>query len=136
MLAEECPNQVPRDVRLDGVGEIDGAGVAVVRGLVDVYAYEAGGTGNVVVQTRCDAWLPFDLRGRPQRAVSDTNAPRLRAALEEIEDALGIKGQANKGKYSRCEGYTVVNLFEVGEEDEEPIDVFDYGLDESWFVTP
>ncbi|MFF3110418.1 pentapeptide repeat-containing protein [Kitasatospora sp. NPDC057904] len=43
----------------------------------------------VDLTTFSDAWLPFDLRGRPQPAVYEANAPRLAAALAELTDVLG-----------------------------------------------
>ncbi|MFE2415180.1 pentapeptide repeat-containing protein [Kitasatospora sp. NPDC059408] len=43
----------------------------------------------VDLTTFSDAWLPFDLRGRPQPAVHEANAPRLAAALAELTEALG-----------------------------------------------
>ncbi|MEU8517767.1 hypothetical protein AB0C76_40275 [Kitasatospora sp. NPDC048722] len=43
----------------------------------------------VELVTFSDAWMPFDLRGRPQPAVHEANAPRLAAALAELTDVLG-----------------------------------------------
>ncbi|MBD3006229.1 hypothetical protein IEJ02_19445 [Streptomyces sp. 5-10] len=39
--------------------------------------------------TYSDAWMPYDLRGRPQEAVHAANYPRLAAALREISELIG-----------------------------------------------
>ncbi|MBK9034958.1 MAG: hypothetical protein IPL61_27460 [Myxococcales bacterium] len=87
----------------------------------------------MLVATRCDAWLPYDLRGRPQPETSGLNAPRLRGALERIGQVLGIAGDCRRSEIARCEGYTVTNQLDV---DDEPIDIFDLGYDESKVETP
>ncbi|MDG9721110.1 hypothetical protein [Streptomyces sp. DH24] len=38
--------------------------------------------------TYSDAWLPYDLKGRPQPEVHALNAPRLAAALRDLSEAL------------------------------------------------
>ncbi|UUU33480.1 hypothetical protein JIX56_28530 [Streptomyces sp. CA-210063] len=39
--------------------------------------------------TFSDAWMPYDLEGRPQADVHGANAPRLEAALRDLAEALG-----------------------------------------------
>ena len=45
--------------------------------------------GGVTLSTYCDAWMAYDLRGRPQPDVFALNAPRLAAALAEVSQVLG-----------------------------------------------
>jgi hypothetical protein len=40
------------------------------------------------LETTSDAWLPYDLKGRPQPDVHAANAPRLAAALRDLSEAL------------------------------------------------
>lgn len=44
----------------------------------------------VYVKTQSDAWLPYTLRAEPQPEVWKHNAPRLEAALREMEAAFGV----------------------------------------------
>ncbi|MBF6215436.1 hypothetical protein IU433_30440 [Nocardia puris] len=43
---------------------------------------------SISFETFTDAWLPFDLKGRPQKFVYAYNAPRLTAALDRISDLM------------------------------------------------
>lgn len=45
--------------------------------------------GGVTLSTYCDAWMAYDLRGRPQPDVFALNAPRLAAVLAEVSQVLG-----------------------------------------------
>ncbi|MFF6826012.1 hypothetical protein [Streptomyces longwoodensis] len=40
-----------------------------------------------------DVWGPFDFRGSPHPAVHRHNAPRLAAALRELETVLGVPAE-------------------------------------------
>ncbi|MGY1580043.1 hypothetical protein [Streptomyces sp. MN13] len=42
----------------------------------------------VALETCSDAWMPYDLMGRPQPRVHALNAPRLEAALLDLSEAL------------------------------------------------
>ncbi len=124
----------PSSIRFDGNGELVAAGQR--RPMRDVVYLRASGFDRhswVTVATRCDAWLPFDLRGRPQQALSDANAPRLRAALEAIERALGAPGSGESSKFAVSDGYVLHNHVDVCD---EPIDISEFGYDESWIAAP
>lgn len=128
-----APGATPLGARFEGPGiVVRPEGGVEVRDVVTVGLTESGGLGTVFVETRCDAWLPFDLRGRPQHELHELNAPRLRAALEEIERALGVAGAGESTKFARCEGYTLLNYFDVCD---EPIDIAEFGYDDAWIAT-
>ncbi|MEV7024158.1 pentapeptide repeat-containing protein [Kitasatospora sp. NPDC093558] len=63
----------------------------------------------VALMTYSDAWMPFDLRGRPQPAVHEANAPRLAAALAELTDALGSEMDPEDPTYFGTPTATGVN---------------------------
>ncbi|MEV6583308.1 hypothetical protein AB0M92_34755 [Streptomyces sp. NPDC051582] len=53
-----------------------------------------------------DVWGPCDFRGLPHPAVEARNAPRLTAALRDIEALLGIGAEPGEATYfGRAEGY-------------------------------
>ncbi|MBL8620270.1 MAG: hypothetical protein JNK64_03175 [Myxococcales bacterium] len=121
-------------VRFEGCGALLGPiAPRPTPGLVDLSADDLGGHSSVSVYTRCDAWLPFDLNGRPQPVLSARNAPRLRAALAAVAHALGTQGHALHSKFTRCDGYVVANRLDACD---EPVDIADWGYDASWFVAP
>lgn len=122
----------PLGARLEGTGVVvQPAGNVELRNVVTVGLTESGGVGTIFVETRCDAWLPFNLRGKPQKELHELNAPRLRAALEEIERMLGVKGACESTKFAQCEGYTLGNYFDVCD---EPIDIAEFGYDDTWIA--
>ncbi|MBK7077298.1 MAG: hypothetical protein IPH44_33905 [Myxococcales bacterium] len=123
----------PLGARLEGTGVVvQPAGRVEVRDVVTAGLAESGGVGTIFVETRCDAWLPFNLRGMPQQELYELNAPRLRAALEEIERRLGVRGAGESTKFAQCEGYTLVNYFDVCE---EPVDIAEFGYDDTWIAS-
>ncbi len=129
MLQDEWAGSVPVSLWIEGSGTLlSPAGETLVRDVVSISASEVAHHGRVLVATRCDAWLPYDLRGHPQAETSGLNAPRLRGALERIEHTLGVHGECRRSEITQCDGYTVTNRFDV---DGEPLDIFDLGYDES-----
>ncbi|MET9570644.1 hypothetical protein ACFYNW_27010 [Streptomyces virginiae] len=53
-----------------------------------------------------DVWAQCDFRGRPQPRIHAHNAPRLAAALREIEQVLGVAAEPGEPTYYGCaEGY-------------------------------
>lgn len=102
------------------------------RNLVTVSASEVAHHGRVLIATRCDAWLPYDLRGGAQPETSALNAPRLRQVLERMEGVLGVAGECRRSEIASCNGYSLANRLDV---DGEPLDVFDLGYDESRIAT-
>ncbi|EST25178.1 hypothetical protein [Streptomyces roseochromogenus] len=55
-----------------------------------------------------DIWGPFDFRGTPHPEVHQRNAPRLAAALKDLETLLGVIAEPGEPTYfGRAEGYGV-----------------------------
>lgn len=63
----------------------------------------------VEVNTQSDAWLPCTLRGEPQPDVHAANAPRLTAALEQIERLLGAPPVWENTPYAVVEKFKLKN---------------------------
>jgi hypothetical protein len=58
----------------------------------DVFGVDCAFTGasiTVTAWTRADIWMPYNLMAQSQWEVAELNAPRLRAALEAIEQIVG-----------------------------------------------
>ncbi|MFD9413369.1 hypothetical protein ACFWC9_01385 [Streptomyces goshikiensis] len=66
-------------------------GAEAVEGLFALTAVVSEGYFHVGLTTFCDAWMPFDLRGRAQEAVFAANRPRLATALAEIAEELDVE---------------------------------------------
>lgn len=75
----------------DGVVETGTGGAEAVEGLFALTAVVSEGYFHVGLTTFCDAWMPFDLRGRAQEAVFAANRPRLATALAEIAEELDVE---------------------------------------------
>ncbi|GGV82257.1 hypothetical protein M3765_16495 [Streptomyces thermoviolaceus] len=57
-----------------------------------------------------DIWGPYDFRGNPHPGVQRRNAPRLAAALKELDDMLGVAAEPGEATYfGRAEGYGVAD---------------------------
>ncbi|MGW4889418.1 hypothetical protein [Streptomyces murinus] len=55
-----------------------------------------------------DIWGPFDFRGTPHPEVHQQNAPRLAAALRDLDGLLGVPAEPGQPTYfGRAEGYGV-----------------------------
>lgn len=55
-----------------------------------------------------DIWGPFDFHGTPHPEVHRQNAPRLAAALKELEALLGVVAELGEPTYfGRTDGYGV-----------------------------
>ncbi|WP_327679265.1 hypothetical protein [Kitasatospora sp. NBC_00458] len=53
-----------------------------------------------------DVWGRCDFRGRPHPAVHANNAPRLAAALRELDDLLGVEAEPGERTYfGKAEGH-------------------------------
>lgn len=60
------------------------------------------------VSVHHDIWGPFDFRGDPHPEVYRRNAPRLAAALQELEAVLGIKAEPGEAtSFGRAVGHGV-----------------------------
>ncbi|MFE9623097.1 hypothetical protein [Streptomyces sp. NPDC006527] len=46
-----------------------------------------------------DVWGPFDFRGNPHPEIHQHNAPRLAAALQELEELLGVAAEPGESTY-------------------------------------
>jgi hypothetical protein len=63
----------------------------------------------VAVCAQSDAWMPFDLRGRPHTVLYTRNAARLEAALQAVA-ALGLEASFDdETPYARIEGFRLDN---------------------------
>ncbi|MER7757689.1 pentapeptide repeat-containing protein [Kitasatospora sp. NPDC097643] len=53
-----------------------------------------------------DVWGECDFRGRPHPAVHASNAPRLAAVLQELDELLGVRAEPGEATYfGKAEGY-------------------------------
>ncbi|MDN5385694.1 MULTISPECIES: hypothetical protein [Streptomyces] len=60
------------------------------------------------VSVHHDIWGPFDFRGTPHPDVQRQNAPRLAAALKELDELLGVAAEPGEPTYfGRAEGHGV-----------------------------
>ncbi|MFF4365625.1 hypothetical protein [Streptomyces sp. NPDC001594] len=75
----------------DGLVESGTGGAEGVEGLFALSVAVSEGYFNVALRAFSDAWMPFDLRGRPQEAVFAANGPRLASALAEIAEVLDVE---------------------------------------------
>ncbi|MBD2769159.1 hypothetical protein IC235_14805 [Hymenobacter sp. BT664] len=71
----------------------------------------------VNVCTQSDAWLPYTLLAQPQPAVWKLNAPRLEAALQEIQNRLGILPYINShSDHAVIDGFRLSNHTDCDDE--------------------
>jgi hypothetical protein len=76
-------------------------------------AYEEGDV-IVAVETHSDVWLPFDLEGSPQLALSAANHPRLSAVLRTLASLWGNEPDTGaRRKYAVALTYGVENARDV-----------------------
>ena len=70
------------------------------------------GTPVVQVNTQCDAWMPYDLNGISQKEIYEINAPRIEAALIEIQRNLNFSFVQDQGitEYAVCNGFKIDNI--------------------------
>ncbi|UUU22578.1 hypothetical protein [Streptomyces sp. DSM 40750] len=74
------------------------------------------------LRTFSDAWMPYDLEGRPQTGIHAANHPRLAAALHDLSEALGSETDPDDPTYfGRPTETGVDNFFEP---DGSPSDVW------------
>jgi len=129
-VGRDWPDVVPISVDLQGTGMIMDSGVERwMPDVVGLRAYELGFCGNVWVATWCDAWLPYDMHGRPQPELRARNAPRLTQALQRIEALIGFAAIPGDSKFSEVDGYTLTNRLDI---DGDPIEMSILGYDDSW----
>jgi hypothetical protein len=130
-IARAWPDVIPNGVDIRGSGLILTGNVG--RRLPDVVGVRALmlAGASVWVSTWCDAWLPYDLRGRAQPEIVALNAPRLKAALEQIEEAIGFTALTGQSKFSRADGHDLRNPLDI---DGDPLDLDLLGYDESWIA--
>jgi len=68
----------------------------------------------VDVCTQSDAWLPYNLKAEPQFAVGERNAPRLEAALQEIQKQLGFFPVTDShSDYAVIQGFKLTNHTDI-----------------------
>ncbi len=77
-----------------------------------------------------NVWLPFNVNAQAQRAISELNGPRLRAALKAIETIVGQPGYGEDTRFAHIDGYELTNHEVRG----EILDLQDMGYDESWIA--
>jgi len=82
------------------------------------------------VWTLSDIWMPYNLMAQSQWAVAEFNAPRLRAALEAIEQVVGSPGFSEDSRFAKVDGYELRNYIVRG----DVVDLQDMGYDESRIV--
>ncbi len=71
----------------------------------------------VNVCTQSDAWLPYTLLAQPQPEVWKLNAPRLEAALQEIQNRLGILPYINSHTdHAVMDGFRLNNHTDIDDE--------------------
>lgn len=64
---------------------------------------------NIQITTDADIWLPYNLLAEPQPEIHQLNAPRLKNALENIEQLTGIEPVYDNTKYARVNKYELEN---------------------------
>jgi hypothetical protein len=84
----------------------------------------------ITLSTRSDVWMPYNLMAQSQWEVAELNAPRLRAALEAIEQIVGKPGYAEDSRFAKVDGYELLNHIVRG----VVLDLQDMGYDESWII--
>jgi hypothetical protein len=82
------------------------------------------------LSTYADIWMPYNVMAQSQWAVAELNAPRLRAALEAIEQIVGKPGYAEDSRFAKVDGYELRNHIVRG----DVLDLQDMGYDESWIA--
>ncbi|MER7399617.1 hypothetical protein ABT381_29370 [Streptomyces sp. NPDC000151] len=108
--AEELARQVRAALRPGALGGVsaDIACTGTVAGpdgevreesLLRLGAHAAADFVSVDLVTCADVWMPYDLRGRPQPAVYEANAPRLAAVLRGLEKALESETEPDDPTY-------------------------------------
>ncbi len=95
---------------------------------LDCSVYEFGST--LAVWTLSDIWMPYNLMAQSQEMVAMKNAPRLRAALEAIEQIVGSPGVAEDSRFAKVDGYELRNHIVRG----DVLDLQDMGYNESRIV--
>ena len=82
------------------------------------------------LSTYSDVWMPYNVMAQSQAIVAALNAPRLRAALEAIEQIVGSPGTAEDSPFAKVAGYELRNHIVRG----DVLDIQDMGYDESWIA--
>ncbi|MFE2154845.1 hypothetical protein ACFXAO_32925 [Streptomyces lavendulae] len=77
------------DARAICSGMRDGETSGLEKGMFLLGASAFDGFVTVELITYSDVWMSHDLKGRPQSALRDVNAPRLSAALRDLAGTLG-----------------------------------------------
>ncbi|EAY28344.1 hypothetical protein [Microscilla marina] len=72
--------------------------------------------------TDADIWLPYNLLAKPQPEIYQLNAPRLKNALEKIEQLTGIEPVYDNTKYARVNKYELENRMDDEDQPEEVIE--------------
>ena len=76
----------------------------IVDFMVDVQIFGVAGILSVIH----DIWSWYDFSGNPQPLVYENNAPRLAAAIREIEDSLGVEAEPGESTfYAEPERYGI-----------------------------
>ncbi|MBP8807555.1 MAG: hypothetical protein KBG48_00760 [Kofleriaceae bacterium] len=122
---------VAGDLRVDGRAEVHGVHASrLLDDVVRLKCVVAGFDTYLSLSTRSDIWMPYNLMAQPQSEVAELNAPRLRAALEAIEQIVGKPGYAEDSRFAKVDGYELRNHIVRG----DVLDLQDMGYDESWIA--
>ncbi len=122
---------VAGDLRLDGRAEVRGEhGSRLLDDVVGLESVVAGYGTYLLLSTRSDIWMPYNLMAQSQVIVAALNAPRLRAALEAIERIVGSPGVAEDSRFAKVDGYELRNHIVRG----DVLDLQDMGYNESRIV--
>ncbi|GAA4586850.1 hypothetical protein GCM10023194_34170 [Planotetraspora phitsanulokensis] len=108
--ADRLAREVATGLRPGEIGAVDAsadcAGMLVGEteevpqaGLFRLGASAFAGFAGTELVTFSDAWMLYDLKGRPQPALHVANAPRLSAALRELSEVLGSETDPEDSTY-------------------------------------
>ncbi|WP_299455331.1 hypothetical protein [uncultured Microscilla sp.] len=108
-----------RDLYLMGSSEIfQESGHKTSKGIFTIqFSYEG-----IRIITDADIWLPYNLLAEPQPEIYQLNAPRLKNALEKIEQLTGIEPVYDNTKYARVNKYELENRMDDEDQPEEVIE--------------
>jgi len=107
VLTEAVEAALDTGQKIGGVNaQITGTAVVLVEGVESPVenAFSLGASAfldyvSVDLVTFSDCWMPFDLKGHPQPAVYEANAPRLSAALRDLSEILDTETDPDDPTY-------------------------------------
>jgi hypothetical protein len=118
-------------IRVDGRAKVLGGDEdRLLEGVIELECVVSADDIYLTLSTWSDIWMPYNLMAQSQWEVAELNAPRLRAALEAIEQIVGKPGYAEDSRFAKVDGYELRNHIVRG----DVLDLQDMGYDESWIV--